>query len=73
MKNLFTFIVALFMATGVYAQESTVTPTYKSFSETTVWFPNKDEVLKAIDEGWASVGKVTDKNSCFCYKQSRKC
>lgn len=65
MKNLFTFIVALFMATGVYAQAETVTPTYKSFSETTVWFPNKDEVLKAIDEGWASVGKVTDKTPVF--------
>lgn len=56
MKNLFTFIVALFMATGVYAQESTVTPTYKSFSETTVLLTNKDEVLKAITEKWAYVG-----------------
>lgn len=65
MKNLFTFIVALFMATGVYAQESTVTPTYKSFSETTVWFPNKDKVLEAIGEGWASVGKVTEKTPVF--------
>lgn len=65
MKNLFTFIVALFMATGVYAQESTVTPTYKSFSETTVWFPNQTEVQTAIDEGWASVGKVTEKTPVF--------
>lgn len=58
MKNLFTFIVALFMATGVYAQE----PNYKSFEGTTVWFPTQTEVQKAIDEGWASVGKVTEKN-----------
>lgn len=58
MKNLFTFIVALFMATGVYAQE----PNYKSFKGTTVWFPTQTEVQKAIDEGWASVGKVTEKN-----------
>ena len=65
MKNLFTFIVALFMATSVYAQESTVTPTYKSFSETTVWFPNQTEVQTAIDEGWASVGKVTEKTPVF--------
>lgn len=61
MKNLFTFIVALFMATGVYAQESTVTPTYKSFEGTTVWFPNQTEVQTAINEGWASVGAVTEK------------
>ena len=53
MKNLFTFIVALFMATGVYAQEK---QTYKSFTETTVWFPNQTEVQTAINEGWASVG-----------------
>lgn len=59
MKNLFTFIVALFMATGVYAQEK---QTYKSFEGTTVWFPTQTEVQKAIDEGWASVGKVTEKN-----------
>lgn len=59
MKNLFTFIVALFMATGVYAQEK---QTYKSFTETTVWFPNQTEVQKAIDEGWASVINVLDKN-----------
>lgn len=58
MKNLFTFIVALFMATGVYAQEK---QTYKSFEGTTVWFPTQTEVQKAIDEGWASVGKVTEK------------
>lgn len=65
MKNLFTFIVALFMATGVYAQESTVTPTYKSFSETTVWHPTKAEVLKAIDDGWAYVGTVSEKTPVF--------
>lgn len=65
MKNLFTFIVALFMATGVYAQESTVTPTYQSFSKTTVWFPNQTEVQTAIDEGWASVGTVTEKTPVF--------
>lgn len=65
MKNLFTFIVALFMATGVYAQESIVTPTYKSFSATTVWFPNQTEVQTAIDEGWASVGKVTEKTPVY--------
>lgn len=59
MKNLFTFIVALLMATGVYAQEK---QTYKSFEGTTVWFPTQTEVQKAIDEGWASVGKVTEKN-----------
>lgn len=59
MKNLFTFIVALFMATGVYAQEAQF---YKSFEGTTVWLPTQTEVQKAIDEGWASVGKVTDKN-----------
>lgn len=59
MKNLFTFIVALFMATGVYAQEAQF---YKSFEGTTVWFPTQTEVQKAIDEGWASVGKVTEKN-----------
>lgn len=53
MKNLFTFIVALFMATGVYAQEK---QTYKFFTETTVWFPNQTEVQTAINEGWASVG-----------------
>lgn len=62
MKNLFTFIVALFMATGVYAQEK---QTYKSFTETTVWFPNKPEVQTAINEGWASVGKVTDKTPVY--------
>lgn len=65
MKNLFTFIVALFMATGVYAQGTTGTPTYKSFSETTVWFPNKDKVLEAIGEGWAYVGDVTEKTPVF--------
>lgn len=59
MKNLFTFIVALLMATSVYAQEK---QTYKSFEGTTVWFPTQTEVQKAIDEGWASVGKVTEKN-----------
>lgn len=59
MKNLFTFIVALFMATGVYAQEAQF---YKSFEGTTVQLPTQTEVQKAIDEGWASVGKVTDKN-----------
>lgn len=59
MKNLFTFIVALFMATSVYAQEAQF---YKSFEGTTVWFPTQTEVQKAIDEGWASVGKVTEKN-----------
>lgn len=59
MKNLFTFIVALFMATGVYAQDK---QTYKSFTETTVWFPNQTEVQTAINEGWASVRKVTEKN-----------
>lgn len=59
MKNLFTFIVALFMATGVYAQEAQF---YKSFEGTTVWLPTQTEVQKAIDEGWASVGKVIDKN-----------
>lgn len=58
MKNLFTFIVALFMATGVYAQEK---QTYKSFTETTVWFPYQTEVQTAINEGWASVGAVTEK------------
>ena len=61
MKNLFTFIVALFMATGVYAQE----PNYKSFEGTTVWFPTQTEVQKAIDEGWASVGMVTEKTPVF--------
>lgn len=50
MKNLFTFIVALFMATGVYAQ------TYKSFSATTVLITNQANVQSAIDEGWASAG-----------------
>ena len=50
MKNLFTFIVALFMATGVYAQ------TYKSFTETTVLITNQTNVQSAIDEGWASAG-----------------
>lgn len=62
MKNLFTFIVALFMATGVYAQEK---QTYKSFEGTTVWFPTQTEVQKAIDEGWASVGMVTEKTPVF--------
>lgn len=47
------------MATGVYAQEAQF---YKSFEGTTVWLPTQTEVQKAIDEGWASVGKVTDKN-----------
>lgn len=56
MKNLFTFIVALFMATGVYAQEAQF---YKSFKGTTVWLPTQTEVQKAIDEGWAYVGNVT--------------
>lgn len=50
MKNLFTFIVALFMATSVYAQ------TYKSFTETTVLITNQANVQSAIDEGWASAG-----------------
>ena len=50
MKNLFTFIVALFMATSVYAQ------TYKSFTETTVLITNQTNVQSAIDEGWASAG-----------------
>lgn len=53
MKNLFTFIVALFMATGVYAQEA---QTYKSFTETTVLITNKANVQSAIDQGWASAG-----------------
>lgn len=53
MKNLFTFIVALFMATGVYAQEAQF---YKSFEGTTVWLPTQTEVQTAINEGWASVG-----------------
>lgn len=60
MKNLFTFIVALFMATSVYAQESTGTQTYKSFSETTVLLTNKANVQSAINEGWAYVGTKTD-------------
>ena len=51
MKNLFTFIVALFMATSVYAQQ-----TYKSFTETTVWSTNETNVQTAINEGWASAG-----------------
>ena len=59
MKNLFTFIVALFMATGVYAQEAQF---YKSFEGTTVWLPTQTEVQKAIVEGWASVGNVIDNN-----------
>lgn len=50
MKNLFTFIVALFMATSVNAQ------TYKSFTETTVLITNQPNVQSAIDEGWASAG-----------------
>lgn len=50
MKNLFTFIVALFMATSVYAE------TYKSFEETTVLITNQANVQSAIDEGWASAG-----------------
>lgn len=50
MKNLFTFIVALLMATSVYAQ------TYKSFTETTVLITNQANVQSAIDEGWASAG-----------------
>ena len=53
MKNLFTFIVALFMATGVYAQEK---HTYKSFTETTVLITNQANVQSAINEGWASAG-----------------
>ena len=50
MKNLFTFIVALFMATSVYAE------TYKSFTETTVLITNQANVQLAINEGWASAG-----------------
>lgn len=50
MKNLFTFIVALFMATSVYAE------TYKSFTETTVLITNQANVQSAINEGWASAG-----------------
>ena len=50
MKNLFTFIVALFMATSVYAE------TYKSFTETTVLITNQANVQLAIKEGWASAG-----------------
>lgn len=53
MKNLFTFIVALFMATSVYAQEA---QTYKSFAATTVLITNQANVQSAIDEGWASAG-----------------
>lgn len=53
MKNLFTFIVALFMATSVYAQEA---QTYKSFTETTVLITNQANVQSAIDQGWASAG-----------------
>ena len=53
MKNLFTFIVALFMATGVYAQEAQI---YKSFTETTVLITNQTNVQSAIDQGWASAG-----------------
>ena len=53
MKNLFTFIVALFMATSVYAQEA---QTYKSFAATTVLITNQPNVQSAIDEGWASAG-----------------
>lgn len=44
MKNLFTFIVALFMATSVYAE------TYKSFTETTVLITNQANVQSAINE-----------------------
>lgn len=50
MKNLFTFIVALFMATSVYAQ------TYKTFEKTTVLITNPTNVQSAINEGWASAG-----------------
>lgn len=50
MKNLFTFIVALFMATSVYAE------TYKSFTKTTFLITNQANVQSAIDEGWASAG-----------------
>lgn len=50
MKNLFTFIVALFMATSVYAQ------TYKTFEKTTVLITNPTNVQSAINQGWASVG-----------------
>lgn len=53
MKNLFTFIVALFMATSVYAQKA---QTYKSFTETTVLITNQTNVQSAIDQGWASAG-----------------
>ena len=53
MKNLFTFIVALFMATSVYAQEA---QTYKSFAATTVLITNQANVQSAIDGGWASAG-----------------
>lgn len=60
MKNLFTFIVALFMATGVYAQEA---QTYKSFTETTVLLTNQAEVQKAIVDGWAYVGTETEKGN----------
>lgn len=50
MKNLFTFIVALFMATSVYAQ------TYKTFEKTTVLITDQPNVQSAINEGWASAG-----------------
>lgn len=50
MKNLFTFIVALFMATSVYAQ------TYKTFEKTTVLITDQTNVQSAIDGGWASAG-----------------
>lgn len=59
MKNLFTFIVALFMATGVYAQEPNGTQTYKSFTKTEVWLTNVANVQTAISEGWAYVGTET--------------
>lgn len=42
MKNLFTFIVALFMATSVYAE------TYKSFTETTVLITNQANVHQQL-------------------------
>lgn len=50
MKNFFTFIVALFMATSVYAQ------TYKTFEKTTVLITDQPNVQSAIDGGWASAG-----------------
>lgn len=73
MKNLFTFIVALFMATSVYAQESTGTQTYKSFSETTVLLTDKANVQSAINEGWAYVGTKTDTGNPADTKKNRRC